>query len=143
MWRRQFNPNLPQTIDEFIKKNNSLKHEQEVMQRAKLFISNARSDLFSPGLHIQTASGANRSFASIERAYYLLKALKQSAKFNPEPALGYSGIQSTDKIAQHALSSKKLQSWNCDDVISSHSALKTPNSKQQQLYKKIVSAIDF
>ena len=86
----------------------------------------------------------NRTELIVERAFALLMVLEKSRhQFKPSPALGYYGIMATDKKVQHAIATGKLQSWNCDKIISDHSAIKTPNSAQRVLYKKIVDSIGF
>ena len=150
IWRSKFNPNLPLTLDLYIRQHIYILESDNASRKlasAKSFMENFSKNLgpnyYNDGLKIKIDTTSNRSFAIIERAYFLLNILINYSTFQPVPALGYSGIDSTDTAVKRAIVCGKLQSWNCDSIICSHSAIKIPNSALKELYKKIAQDIDF
>jgi pimeloyl-ACP methyl ester carboxylesterase len=151
LWRNRFNPSLPSDINTFMQSTKFI----QLLEAAHSNITDAINYLSQnsiqisdsylyDGLQINITPEKNRTELIVDRAFALLMVLEKSHhKFKPTPALGYYGVMVTDQKVQHAIATGKLQSWNCDKIISDHSAIKTPNSAQRVLYKKIVASIDF
>ncbi|MEO1945397.1 MAG: hypothetical protein ABGY11_13935, partial [Candidatus Thioglobus sp.] len=151
LWRKRFSPSLPPDINTYMQSKKFI-HLLEVGENNTTdtldYLSQNSVQFSDPylydGLHINITPEKSRTALIVDRAFALVTILEQGQhKFKPTPALGYYGVKATDQQVKHAIATGKLESWDCDKIISDHSAIKTPNAAQRVLYKKIVASIDF